>query len=158
MNYQLKNYINDSFKAQKLLMDFKAKLTNLSLGQAQIEVPITERMHNQHGFAHAGILFSIGDTAAGYAALTYFSVDHDIMTVELKINYLKPPEGKKLRAVGKVIKSGSRLVVVSAIVYSILGDRKRNKKLAVMQGTMIPVNRKNKNPILSQSLPFIVHK
>ena len=65
--------------------------------------------------------FAIGDTAAGYAAQTYLTAGSDVLTVELKVNYLAPAVGQTLRAVGTVIRSGRRITVVSDEVFAIDG-------------------------------------
>ena len=60
------------------------------------------------------------------------------VTAEFKINLLAPATGR-LIATGRVIKSGKRLVIVAADVASI-SDEGTQTPVAVLQGTMIPVN------------------
>ena len=90
----------------------------------------------QHGFGHAGVTFSIGDSAGGYAALTKMAKHQEVLTSEMKIHLLSPAEGKLLRAVGSVLKSGKRLIVVQSDIYSV--DEKKEKLVATMLGTMVP--------------------
>jgi len=58
-----------------------------------------------------------------------------VVTVEYKVNYLEPGIGQYLRAIGRVIRPGSRISVVATDVLAINGDD--IKKIAVMQGTMM---------------------
>ena len=59
------------------------------------------------------------------------------MTSEIKINLLAPADGELLRAEGKVVKLGKRLVVVTSEIHALkVGE---SKLIAIMQGTMIPV-------------------
>ena len=60
----------------------------VSLGLVEIEALVTVAALNQHDFAHAGLAFTIGDTAAGCAAQSYLPAGSDVLTVELKVNYL----------------------------------------------------------------------
>ena len=90
----------------------------------------------QHGFGHAGVTFSIGDSAAGYAALTKMENYQEVLTSEMKIHLLLPADGKILKAVGSVLKSGKRLLVVQSNIYSV--DEKKEKLIATMLGTMVP--------------------
>lgn len=115
----------------------QAHLTDVSEGQVSIAAPIVEPVSQQHGFAHAGVAFSLGDSAAGYSALTLFDPGVDVVTAEMKVNLVSPAKGQSLLAVGKVIKSGRRLCVVTAEVFAI--DQGEQKLIAVMQGTMVPV-------------------
>ena len=129
--------IRASFAKQNFLLTFGAQLTHIGIGHVEIEAPVTDAALNQHNFAHAGLAFAIGDTAAGYAAQTYLTAGSDVLTVELKVNYLAPAAGQTLRAVGTVIRSGRRITVVSDEVFAIDGDTQ--SKVAMLQGTMLPL-------------------
>ena len=59
------------------------------------------------------------------------------MTAEIKINLLPPACGKLLRAEGRVVKHGRRLIVVTSEIHALKDGKK--KMIAIMQGTMIPV-------------------
>ena len=59
------------------------------------------------------------------------------MTAEIKINLLAPAYGKLLRAEGRVVKHGRRLIVVTSEIHALKDGKK--KMIAIMQGTMIPV-------------------
>ena len=59
------------------------------------------------------------------------------MTAEIKINFLGPAIGDFLRAEGKVLKCGKRLIVVNSEVSVLNGNKQ--KIIAVMQGTMVHV-------------------
>ena len=93
-------------------------------------------MMQQHGFGHAGVTFSIGDSAAGYAALTKMEEHQEVLTSEMKIHLLSPADGKILKAVGSVLKTGKRLIVVKSDIYSIKDETE--KMVATMLGTMVP--------------------
>ena len=129
--------IRTSFAKQNFLLTFGARLTHLGLGHVEIEAPVSTPSLNQHGFAHAGLAFAIGDTAAGYAAQSHLSTGSDVLTIELKVNYLAPAIGERLRGIGKVVKPGGRITVVSAEVFAIDGNTLT--KVALMQGTMLPL-------------------
>lgn len=131
--------IRASFDAQPMMTTLGAVLTDLSPGRVTITAPILPGSLQQHGAAHAGLTFSIGDSAAGYSALTVFPEDSEVMTVEMKINLMAPGIGDRLVAEGRVIKSGRRLTVVQSEVFA-ENDGTR-KQIALLQGTMIAVER-----------------
>jgi len=134
---ELYTRITTSFAAQSMMATLGAKLDHISPGNVVISAPILEGSRQQHGAAHAALTFAIGDTAAGYSALSQLPQGYEVMTVEMKINLLAPGKGARLRATGRVIKTGRRLVVVAADVHAIDGDQV--KLVAVLQGTMIPL-------------------
>lgn len=126
-----------SFAAQSLMQTFGATLGEMSPGAVEITAPLLPGSLQQHGFGHAGLTFAIGDSAAGYAALTVMPEDHEVLTAEMKINLLAPAKGNGLLAKGRVIKPGRRLVIVQADIYALDGPKQTH--VALMTGTMIPV-------------------
>lgn len=129
--------IRNSFASQSMMQTLGAELTRIAEGEVQITAPILPGSRQQHGVAHAALTFALGDTAAGYAALTQMPADHEVMTAEIKINLLAPGAGDFLRATGRVIQPGRRLVIVTAEVHAITG--KDENLIALLQGTMVPV-------------------
>ncbi len=130
--------IRRSFAAQSMMETLGAELVQIAPGLVVIEAPVLPTVLQQHGAGHAGLAFSIGDSAAGYAALTMLPDDSEVMTAEMKINLLAPAKGERLIATGRVIKPGRRLVVVTAEVHAQDADG-NTRQVALMQGTMIPV-------------------
>ena len=110
---------------------------SLAPGLSRIEAPILPGSRQQHGFGHAGLTFAIGDSAAGYAALSVMADNHEVLTSEMKIHLLAPAKGDLLIAEGRVIKPGRRLVIVQADVYAL--DAGQQTHVALLTGTMIPI-------------------
>jgi len=135
---ELEARIRDSFARQSMMGSIGAELVSLDVGKVSIAAPVSKGFRQQQGFAHGGLIFTIGDSAAGYAALSVLPAGVEVMTVELKINLLAPAAGR-LVAEGRVLKPGKRLVVVAADVWAEDGKGAR-KQVAALQGTMIPVN------------------
>ena len=125
-----------SFESQAFMKTIGAKLDSVDKGRVVISVELKPSMMQQHGFGHAGVTFSIGDSAAGYAALTKMGKNQEVLTSEMKIHLMSPADGKILKAVGSVLKAGRRLFVVQSNIYS--GDDKNEKLIATMLGTMVP--------------------
>ncbi len=129
--------VHQSFDRQSLMSTFGASLMQVSDGAVAIAAPILPVAQQQHGFGHAGLTFAIGDSAAGYAALTLMPPEAEVLTVEMKINLLAPAAGDRLIAHGRVIKPGRRLMVVGAEIAAETDGT--TKPIAILQGTMIPV-------------------
>ncbi|MFP7571905.1 PaaI family thioesterase [Marivita sp. S2033] len=130
--------IQSSFDRQSLMQTLGARLVETGDGTVTITAPILPTATQQQGFGHAGLTFSIGDSAAGYAALTMMSEHQEVVTAEIKINLLAPAMGDLLIAYGRVIKPGRRLIVVSSDVYAKTDAGERH--IACLIGTMIPVD------------------
>ena len=125
--------IYESFERQTMMQTLGAQLGEVRAGYVEIIAPILPGSLQQHGYAHAALIFAIGDSAAGYAALSVMGEEFEVLTAEMKINLLAPGRDGPLRAVGNVEKSGRRLIIVRADVFD--GE----VKVALMQGTMVPV-------------------
>lgn len=132
----ISNKITQSFESQAFMSTIGAKLDLVEEGKVIISVELKPSMMQQHGFGHAGVTFSIGDSAAGYAALTKMGKHQEVLTSEMKIHLLSPADGKLLKAVGSVLKAGRRLLVVQSDIYSV--NEKNEKLIATMLGTMVP--------------------
>ncbi len=129
--------VRASFARQSMMASIGARLIALAPGRATLAAPVGPGFRQQQGFAHGGLVFTLGDSAAGYAALTLLPPEAEVLTVELKINLLAPAAGR-LTAEGRVLKPGRRLVVVAADVWAEDEDGGR-RQVAALMGTIIPV-------------------
>ena len=110
--------VRASFAAQSMMRTFEAGIDGLGPGLCRIVAPIAEHARQQHGYAHAALAFGLGDSAAGYAALTLLDEAQEVVTAEMKINLLAPAAGDRLVAEGRVIRPGRRLIVVQSDVWA----------------------------------------
>lgn len=126
-----------SFARQGLMETLGARLAGVRPGEVDIALPIAPHLSQQHGFAHAGAVASIADSAAGYAALTLMPADAGVLTVEFKINLMAPAAGERLIARGRVVKAGRTLLVAQAEVEAEAGDKRR--AVALLTATLMAV-------------------
>jgi len=129
--------IRESFAAQAMMATLGARLAEVGPGRVRIEAPILPGSRQQHGFAHAGLSFAIGDSAAGYSALSVLPEGYEVMTTEMKIHLLAPAKGERLVAEGRVLHPGRRLVIVEADIHAV--EDRREAHVARLIGTMIPL-------------------
>lgn len=125
--------IKNSFARQGLMHTLHAQLHTVEPGQVTITCPFSAALTQQHGYFHAGVLTSIVDSACGYAALTMMPEGSEVLTVEFKVNFMKPASTDRLIAIGKVLQSGRTLTICEGYVY----DSKQEKLIAKMTATMI---------------------
>ncbi len=85
-----------------------------------------ERRHwQQDGYIHAGVLASVADHTAGSAGFSLIAADEIILTVEFKINLLRPAVGDLLRCRADVIRAGRTLMVVESAVCTGAGEAEK---------------------------------
>ena len=127
----------NGFARQGMMETLKAQMEVLKPGFCEITARIRPEVSQQNGFAHAGLAFAIGDSAAGFAAQSLMAEGMDVLTTEMKIHLMAPAQGNSLVARGSVLKSGRTLTVAEAKVYAQSGDTEI--LVAVLLGTMIAV-------------------
>jgi uncharacterized protein (TIGR00369 family) len=137
-NPDWESVVRASFARQGMMTTLGAKLIGLEPGRCRISAPIRTATSQQHGYAHAGLGWTIGDSAAGYAALSLMEKGCEVLTVEMKINLLAPAAGIRLVAEGRVLRPGRRLMVVTSDIHAEDGEGTR-LHVATMLGTMIPL-------------------
>ena len=101
----------------------------------EITLPYRQDLTQQNGYLHAGVVTTIADSACGYAAYTLMPVGSGVLSVEFKVNLLRPAQGETFVARAEVIKAGKTLTVVRADVFAITGDAR--ELIATIQGTII---------------------
>ena len=108
--------LRSSFSEQRVMTLIGARLTKVEPGHIEIELPYRADLTQQHGYLHAGIVTTIADSACGYAAYTLMPPHSQVLSVEFKVNLLRPAKGDLFRAQADVIKAGKTLTVVRADV------------------------------------------
>ena len=112
-----------------------AKLHLVEPGAVDISIPYREDLTQQNGYLHAGILATVADSACGYAAHTLMPAEADVLSVEFKVNLLRPAMAETFVAEARVIKAGQTLTVTQCNVYGKTGEV--SKLIATMLATMI---------------------
>ena len=128
--------IKQSFTKQTIMGLIGAELSRIEPGVIEITLPYRADLAQQHGYLHAGIVTTIADSACGYAAYSLMPPNSEVLSVEFKVNLLRPAKGEKFLAVAEVVKAGKTLTVVRADVFGVDGEGQR-ELVATMLGTMI---------------------
>jgi uncharacterized protein (TIGR00369 family) len=111
--------VRRSFAAQSFMVLLGARIGHLMPGEVDLVCERRDDLLQQHGYFHAGVMSSIADSAAGYAALSLFEPGHGVLTTEYKINLVAPGAGGRLVARGRVIKPGRTLTTCKSDVFSV---------------------------------------
>lgn len=118
MNELIQNKIRKSFEAQTFMSLIRAELIALNEGYVEIRFPFNKNFLQQNGFIHGAALAGIADNACGYACISLASPEEDMLTLEYKINFLKPAIGEYFIAKAKVIKNGKRVKIATCEVVN----------------------------------------
>jgi uncharacterized protein (TIGR00369 family) len=113
-----------------------AELSRIEPGLVDISLPYRAELTQQNGYLHAGIVTTIADSACGYAAFSLMPAGSEVLSVEFKVNLLRPAKGHRFVARAEVIKPGKTLTVVKADVFAVSGKENDDTLVASMLGTM----------------------
>nr|WP_281277198.1 PaaI family thioesterase [Luteithermobacter gelatinilyticus] len=122
-------------KSQPFSVLIGTELEVFEPGMATLSIPIQDKLKQQHGFVHGGVVSYLADNALTYAG---GSVLGDSVTSEYKINYLRPALGEKLIARASVVSSGKTQAVCQCKVFAVANGEER--VVALAQGTIRKVN------------------
>ena len=128
--------IRQSFEKQTIMGLIGAQLSRVEPGTIEITLPYRADLAQQHGYLHAGIVTTIADSACGYAAYSLMPANSEVLSVEFKVNLLRPAKGETFVAAAEVVKAGKTLTVVRADVFGVDVDGRR-ELVATMLATMI---------------------
>lgn len=91
-------------------------------GRAIFRLDVHPQHKQIHGVVHGGILAALADTTAAIAAYTAVPLGVELATLELKINYLEPVPGGRIKADAKVLRAGRNFIVTECEIFNESGS------------------------------------
>ncbi len=132
----LQAFAREVFELQPFSRFIGAQLTNAGSKDAELTLPITDNLKQQHGFVHGGAISYLADNAITFAG--GLALGGNALTSEFKINYLKPARGSHLVARAQAKGIGKRQAVCQCEIYAI--EDGEEKLCAIAQGTVVPAS------------------
>ena len=109
-------------------------LERVAPGEVDLALAFREDLTQQHGFLHAGVITAAVDSACGYAALSLMDPGVAVLSVEFKVQLLAPARGSRFLALGRVVRAGRTITVVSGELRN-----DSDEVVALLNGTMMAV-------------------
>ncbi len=91
---------------------------HVSEGRFETSLSVRSEHRQQDGFVHAGVIATMADHTAGYAGYTLIPETARILSIEFKVNLLKPAVGNLLLCRSAVISQGKRIIVAESNLFS----------------------------------------
>mgnify|MGYP000402594261 FL=1 len=130
--------VQASLSRQGMMRHLGVRLMRVELGLVELALPYSDRVTQQQDGFHGGAMGALADIAGGYAGLTVAADGMEVTTVEYKVNFLNSFQDGELRATGRVVKAGRRVIVTTAELVHLDANGKQSP-CAVMQQTLMPV-------------------
>lgn len=94
------------------------ELVDLKTGEAVVRLKMRDELRQPHGLLHGGATASVIDTAMAFAVITVLGKDEKASTVDLTVHYLRPVIDETITCTARVVKTGRRLLTISADVFN----------------------------------------
>ncbi|MCB1307495.1 MAG: PaaI family thioesterase [Leptospiraceae bacterium] len=94
------------------------KLERIAAGECESSLKLRTDHLQQNNYVHAGVLATMADHTAGAAGGSLVGSNEIVLSIEFKINMLRPAVGDALRCEAKVLHEGKSIIVVESWVYT----------------------------------------
>jgi len=84
------------------------ELVDIKKGWAVVKMPFDLKLTQADGIAHGGSTFSAADAAVAMALIGLIERNETLVTLEMKLNYLKPFTGGTLLAEAVIVQKGAK--------------------------------------------------
>ena len=117
------------------------EVERLAHGKFETKLELRPDHMQQDGFVHAGVIATMADHTAGYAAYTTVSKGFRILTIEFKINYLRPAAGEAILCRSRVINGGKTIIVSESTVFAVSGGLEKLVSKAMVTLMAVPASK-----------------
>jgi len=105
------------------IADCGFKAVNYKSGYLESRLRVLHRHRQQDNYIHAGVIATMADHTAGYAAFSLVPEDHRILTIEFKINFLEAAYGRALLCRSRILREGGQILVGESEVFDQRGSK-----------------------------------
>lgn len=127
------------FERSPFIADLGLRLERLAPGACETSLQLLPRHLQQDGFVHAGVQATMADHSAGGAGATLLPEGRIVLSIEFKINLLRPARGERLICRAKVLKAGRQVTVAESEVYAVDGGREVLVSKATVTLAIVPI-------------------
>jgi len=131
-NPNFRRKVQEIFDRAAFIEEVGIKVSNIGAGWCETTLEILPKHLQQDDFVHAGVLATMADHTAGGAAGSVVKEDEVVLSVEFKINLLRPATGNALRCRAELLRAGRTLIVAESEVFA----RTDNQEKLVAKATV----------------------
>ena len=110
--------VREIFNRANFIRDLGIELVRVAEGICETTLIPAERHRQQHGLIHAGVLATMADHTAGGAAGSVLDGKGDVLSIEFKINFLRPAIADRLRCRAQVLRGGKTVIVAESEIFA----------------------------------------
>jgi uncharacterized protein (TIGR00369 family) len=124
-NPSFRRKVQEIFDRAAFIEEVGIKVSDIGPGWCETTLEVGPMHLQQDGFVHAGVLATMADHTAGGAAGSVVKEEQVVLSVEFKINLLRPATGQTLRCRANLLRAGRTLIVAEAEVFARKDDQEK---------------------------------
>jgi len=113
------------FEKAAFVRDVGIELEEIAPGYCRASLALLPRHLQQNGFVHAGVQATLADHTAGAAGGSMVPPDKTVLSLEFKINLLRPANGERLLCEARVLRAGRTVSVTESEVFAVSGGARK---------------------------------
>jgi uncharacterized protein (TIGR00369 family) len=117
--------VQEIFDRAAFIREVGIKVSGIGAGWCETTLEIGPKHLQQDDFVHAGVLATLADHTAGGAAGSVVREDEVVLSVEFKINLLRPAIGNALRCRAQLLRAGRTLIVAESEVFARMNEQEK---------------------------------
>lgn len=127
-----RNKVRRGFNNQGIVHTLGIELEDFGPGWFHTRMVPGAKVCQHHGYVHAGALATMADLSGGFAAYTLMAEAEEVLSVEFKINLLRPAVGEMILCRARVLKPGRKIYVSESEVLALSqGEEKMVAKATI---------------------------
>ena len=135
-NYEEK--VRGIFSKAAFIRELGITLVKVEPGRCETALTIEPRHMQQDNVVHAGVIATMADHTAGAASGSLIKDGEIVLTIEFKINFLRPTIGETLRCQAQVLRQGRQLIVAESEVFAARDGKEALVSKAMMTLAVVP--------------------
>lgn len=124
MSHPREEAIRKMLTGQHFMHHLGFEITTIEDGLVVGEMKLQEFAYQHFGRVHGGVILTAADLVMGFAAYTKAPELAKVVTLDLHQNFLAPGSGEKLVAMGRVLKTGSKIIYCEAEIFTLSQEHK----------------------------------
>jgi len=125
------------FANARFMNELGVELVDLGPGWCEVKLAVQPTHLQQDKVVHAAVMAAMADHSAGGAAGTLCAADQTVLTVEFKINLLRPAVAETLRCKSQVLKAGKTLTICESEVHADGSDQDKLISKAIVSLALV---------------------
>jgi uncharacterized protein (TIGR00369 family) len=137
-NPHFERKVREIFDKAAFIKTLGIELAEIKPGRCSTSLQVQAMHLQQDAVVHAGVLATMADHTAGAAACSLVGDNEIVLTVEFKINFLRPALGKRLTCQARILRQGRQLIAAESEVFSIQNDEDHLIAKAMVTLAVVP--------------------